>query len=98
MRDDAFPKLAEVGEISTADDQVRAVGPQFVEDIPRIAGQAIACLPCGVPGVGGFVVAFDAVLGSEERLPVVFNNASDGEPKVGPGIHEVLATVVKFQF
>ena len=98
MRDDAFPELAEVGEISATDDQVRAVRPQLVESVSGVAGQSIAGLPHRVPRVGGFVVASDAVFGGEQRFAVVLNDASDGEIKVGPRIDQGLGTVVEVEF
>ena len=98
MRDDAFPELAKVGEISAANDQVRAISPQFVENVAGVAGQSVAGFPSGVPRVGVLVVASDAVFGSEQRFTVVLNDAADGEIKVGPRIHEVAIAVVEFQF
>ena len=97
MRDDAFSELTKVGEISAANDQVCAIGPQLVEDVPCVAGQSVAGFPRGVPRVGVLVVASDAVFGSEQRFAVVLNDAADGEFKVGPRIHEVAIAVVKFQ-
>ena len=84
MRDDTLSELPKAVEVSTAHDQMRAVGPQFVEDVAGVARQSVSCFPRAVPSVGVFVVPFNTVFCCEQRFSVVFDDTSNGEPKVGP--------------
>ena len=84
MRDDTLSELPKAVEVSTAHDQMRAVGPQLVEDVAGVAWQSVSCFPRAVPGVRVFVVPFNTVFGCEQRFSVVFDDTSNGEPKIGP--------------
>ena len=98
VRDDPLPELAEVVEVCTAHHQVRAVGPEFVEDVAGVAGQSVASLPSGVPRVGVLVVSSDTVFGGKQRFSVVLHDATDGELKVRPCVDQVAVAVVQFKF
>ena len=76
---------------------MRAVGPEFVENVAGVAGQSVASLPSGVPRVGVLVVSSDTVLGGKQRFSVVFHDATDGEFKVRPCVDQITAAVVQFK-
>ncbi len=98
MGDDAFTELSKAGEVSTTNDEVCSIRPQFVEDVASVVRQSIPGFPCAVPCVRSFVVAGNTVFGREQGFSVVFNDAPYGELEICPRIDQGLTAVVKLEF
>ena len=82
MGDRTVSELTELTDLTTSDNEICAIGPQFVNLVASIAGQARSGGPFCQPLARGFIVPSDAVFSCEHHFAVVFDDFTDWEIKI----------------